>query len=917
MKKAPIPSNDLERLEALRSYEILDTDVEKSFDQITKLASMICGTPISLVSLIDEDRQWFKSHHGLAARETPRDVSYCGHAIMTDGILIIEDASEDERFCDNPLLLGEPHVKFYAGVPLVDSEGFRLGTLCVIDHKANRLTSDQIEGLEGLASNVVSLLSLRKKNLELSKIKSQFEEVEKMSLTGGWELDIKSSKVTWSDEVYRIYGIEKGTPASKVDSLSFYVGNSKKKLERLVDRCISDGVPFDDVFSFKDSFGNHKWVRSVGRAVKGPDNEIVKAIGTFQDITNYKSSENKLKDLNNYLDISLDSANLGLWEWDIQDSSIRFDKRWGKMLGLEYKDIKHSLSTWNSRIHPDDLRIVDLRLKDYLEGKSKQYRSVHRMRHQNGEWIYILDQGVITKRDSKGAPSKFIGTHTDITEIKRKEKIDVCIENVRERYITFNTDHQSFYEYIAETFMDIAGGEFGVLAKFDFETNTFKEIYRCGDESINTSNDKLKNIYKLIVNSSDHYLSDYSSDEELQLEKLKYIGVPIHRGKESTLFIMIAGNKVQYNLTFYEYIYPLIQVVSEMIAFLKLEEEKNEKEYERNIILESTGVALWSYYPFEKRLEWDMSMFNLWEIPPGKFESNIDAWINLVHPDDIEMAKEEFVETIKYRDKFDTSFRIVTVDGKIKHIKTKADVIRNSEGKAVKLLGVNWDSTKDISIKNELILAKEEAESSARVKSQFLANMSHEVRTPMNGILGMISLLSDSDLNQEQMGMIETIQSSGDTMMTILNDILDLSKIEAGKLFIEKRSFKLKDCIDQTLYLFSSIASEKNISLESRVSEQVPSYVVGDAVRIRQILSNFLSNATKFTSKGSIWLEVDCEFTDNSGVELIISVKDTGIGIKKEVQGKLFESFAQADSSITRKYGGTGLGLSICGKLAT
>ncbi len=917
MKKAPIPDNDLERLEALRKYEILDTDVEKSFDQITKLASAICETPIALVSLIDKERQWFKSHHGLDARETPRDISYCGHAIMSDKILIVEDASDDQRFCDNPLLIGAPHVKFYAGVPLVDEEGFKLGTLCVIDHEAKKLSEKQIESLEALASNVISLLALRKKNIELHKVKDQFQEIEKMSLTGGWELNLSTSEVIWTDEVYRIHGIEIGKQTSKIDGLSFYVGSSKKKLERLLENCISNGTPFNDVFSFKDNFGNHKWVRSVGRAVRNEDNEIDRVIGTFQDITSYKVNENRLKELNNYLDISLDSANLGLWEWNIEEDFIKYDRRWAKMLGLEFRDIKHSVKSWRSRIHPDDLPKVNKRIRDYLDGESERYRSVHRMKHINGEWIFILDQGVITKRNSKGVPVKFIGTHTDITEIKKKEKIDVSIENIRERYITFKNDHQSFYEYVSETFMDISMGEIGSLVQYDSQIDRFQEIYSCGKERVEESESKLSEIYKLIINSSDHYLSDYGTSPHNFLGEYKYIGIPIYRSNRSVLFLLIGGNRLEYNLSFYEYLYPLIQVVSEMIAYLNLEKEKDEKEYERNIILESTGVALWSYYPLEQRLEWDTSMYNLWETSAEKYQSNAEIFARLVHPDDLKGALEEFKDTIKYHDKYDTSFRILTSDNKVKHIKAKADVIRNSEGMAVKILGVNWDSTKDINIKNELISAKDEAESSARAKSQFLANMSHEIRTPMNGILGMVSLLSDTKLNQEQIEMIETIQSSGDILMTILNDILDISKIDAGKLHIEDRSFALRDCIEQTLYLFSSIASEKNISLSSDISKNVPNYLIGDITRIRQILVNFLSNATKFTSKGAISINVDGEYLSDENFELSISVKDSGIGIKKDAQGKLFESFSQADASTTRKYGGSGLGLSICGKLAS
>jgi PAS domain S-box-containing protein len=161
MKKAPLHPNESERLDALISVELLDTLPETDFDQITFLASQICQTPIALISLVDKDRQWFKSKVGLAANETPRDVSFCGHAILQDELFVVEDSSKDERFHDNPLFTGAPHVQFYAGAPLKSPDGFSIGTVCVIDSKPRVLTEDQKKGLRALSSQVTRLMQLR------------------------------------------------------------------------------------------------------------------------------------------------------------------------------------------------------------------------------------------------------------------------------------------------------------------------------------------------------------------------------------------------------------------------------------------------------------------------------------------------------------------------------------------------------------------------------------------------------------------------------------------------------------------------------------------------------------------------------------------------------------------------------------
>ncbi|MFT4850802.1 MAG: hypothetical protein ACI83B_003362, partial [Sediminicola sp.] len=163
MIEPDLPKNESQRLEALKAYNILDTDLDESFDGITKLASQISGMPICLISLLDETRQWFKSHHGLDATETPRELSFCGHAINNQTeFMIVPNAQKDERFFDNPLVTGDPNVIFYGGAPLISTQGFPLGTLCVIDHKPNSLNPEQISALKLLSNQVIQLLELHK-----------------------------------------------------------------------------------------------------------------------------------------------------------------------------------------------------------------------------------------------------------------------------------------------------------------------------------------------------------------------------------------------------------------------------------------------------------------------------------------------------------------------------------------------------------------------------------------------------------------------------------------------------------------------------------------------------------------------------------------------------------------------------------
>ena len=361
----------------------------------------------------------------------------------------------------------------------------------------------------------------------------------------------------------------------------------------------------------------------------------------------------------------------------------------------------------------------------------------------------------------------------------------------------------------------------------------------------------------------------------------------------------------------------MIGTITDVTLIKKLERELARQREQLDLVIRSSQQGIWDLELVDGGTVYFSDRFReILGYTDGTFPANF-VWMDHVHPEDTAEVRRRVIAHFKgLTPLFDIESRIKRNDGSYMWVRVRAIAQRNAEDRAIRFVGSISDVTDRKMAEVELMEANVRVTEAARAKEAFLATMSHEIRTPLNGVLGMTSLLSETSLNDEQQDYIHLIRSSGDTLLRLIDDVLDFSKIESGQMTLESVVVEVVTVVEEAFELVAEKAREKGLALLFDMHDDVPFYILGDPTRLRQILLNLLSNAIKFTAAGEITLALRVRKLTNGQLELEGRVSDTGIGIPADRASKLFQPFTQVDASTTRKYGGTGLGLAIVRRLS-
>lgn len=593
--------------------------------------------------------------------------------------------------------------------------------------------------------------------------------------------------------------------------------------------------------------------------------------------------------------LAVDAARTGTWDWHIPTGKVVTNSWWHEILGKEQTQDGVTIDDFEALVHPGDISEVIEAVYACHNGEVEYYDATFRMQHADGSYRWIRSIGGVIERDASGETVRMVGQHVDVTRaIKAESRLKVSEREARKLSLIVErtnsavvlTDSFGYVVWVNHAFTEISG-------------------YRLDE---------------VIGKKPGHVLQCESTDQETvrQIRNAVASYEPVaceilNRAKDGSEYWLALD------------IQPMFED-GECVGFVALETDVTERRERERMMSEAREsleqaqrvgeLGSWTYDLETGHVSWSSYLYELYErdasIGPPNFEEAM-ACYTPSSADALQRAVDRAIET---GERFTLTLETREENQTCRYIEGIGQARRDEHGKLVSLFGTARNITDQVTRERALEKAMNDARSASRAKSEFLANMSHEIRTPMTAILGYADLIEEARSEDETAEYIDTIKRNGQHLLGIINDVLDLSRIESGKLTLESIPCSPAQIVQESADLLRVRAEGKGIGLKVDVEDGVPACINGDPTRMKQVVMNLIGNAIKFTEVGSVSVRVKNANTTKDEHALRVEIEDTGPGIAPERQSAIFQTFEQEDSSMARKHGGSGLGLAICGRLA-
>lgn len=868
MNNYPVPANEKERIKRLQLLDLLNLSKDPQLDIFTETARLISGCQISFIAIMESETHTIKSCIGASMDVLDRKDAICHYPVATGQMVIIEDTLLDERSSGSAVII-EAGIRFYAGVPLIDEEGFALGTLCVLNNEPKNLSEEQIATLKKLAEAVTKLLLAKKKNIQAEYFQQIF--------------DVSNNPICVLN-----------------DKLAFKDVNPAFEEAFMTNRDLVTAMPFMELLGDQPD-----GIREKIENFSLNSEELMITTSSKISDTHKVIIEWYMKHNHNHSEIFCFGNNITQHieeKRQLESSERRFRRFFENAIGLmSMHDMEGNILEVNKKgretLHYSEEEVEGMNLKDLVPEKNRKHLQEY-LHHINVNKEHLGTMILKTKEgeeliwmyhnrvelDKEGNPY-VLSTALNITERTLLEKDLLYTKKILEQ---------------TSAVAQVGGWEVNLNNESVFWSETTKEIHKVAPDYQPEFQEAVR-FYQEVDRSRVGFLFNRAIsegvgyDEEFQLVREDGVMIWV-RVKAIPEFENGSCSKV----------FGIIQDI-DTFKKLYLELAKKEAMLQSFVTYAPVAVAM-----FDRNLNY-LSASSCWK---EEFNMNhlelVGENIYTISPNVSDEIRTIYRDAIKGRAYKNEDFTLtVSHQEELQHYKLEVRPWYLSDGIVGGVIVSVQNITNTIKTNNELKEAKKMADTASRAKSEFLANMSHEIRTPLNGVIGFSDLLLKTPLNETQKQYLNYINESGENLLMIINDILDFSKIESGKMELVIEKCNVYDLVNQVINVILYQSQKKNIELLLNIEPGMPKTLWIDESRLKQILINLLGNAVKFTEQGEIELKVEKLDMDGEKIALRFAVRDTGVGIAEEKQQYIFNAFTQENSSISKRYGGTGLGLTI------